>query len=196
MWFLKHQPLVDNTDVIFLDESGAQALPLFCDQTLYLQSRETIRSILRAWIMQDMNLATSAGGRPLDGSLAYRIRNVDLKYLAYPDQLANFLDCMQDTGTSFSGSRLMDAFVNIYLNVPIEITEYIKGKFLYGMLYGITSTNDREFPTKQEWVTTLKGYPWIPFLCYIQEMIDTEEEIVRLIQLARNQPTQVNLANG
>ena len=87
--------------------------------------------------------------------------------------LDNLLQIIADDEISHGGSRLLDAIVLIHTVVPTEVIETFKGKFLYGMLYGLSNAENK-LPTKEMWVYALAVVPWIPFIIIIQEIMSLE----------------------
>lgn len=184
MWPFK-EPFVaiDNTEFIYLDETGTRFYPLMCDNTLYKESLEIIREQLRTWIVQDLSYTTSLN-EVVERSLVYQLVNIDVKFLPYPTYTEMLKLCLQDTDISHSGSRLMDTIVRIGTLVPTEVLETIKGKFLYSMLYTIPrEVNGQPMPNKVAWVETLSLYPWIPLMLFIQELYEADDIVDKVTKL-------------
>lgn len=192
-WF-KKAPLLDNTEVIYGDPDGMQKFRLVCDPELYAKGLDTIRGLLREWMIQDI-VQTTSNGQKLETSLLYQIKDIDLKVLPYPVQKEVLLKCMEDTPMDYSGSRLLDTFVRINIEVPTEVLETVKGKFLYGMVYGLPKQiGEVVYPTKQDWLNLLSEVVWCPYLIFIQQLFDSDEitdRISKLTVAAKSQGTVV-----
>lgn len=192
-WF-KKAPLLDNTEVIYGDPDGMQKFRLVCDPELYAKGLDTIRGLLREWMIQDI-VQTTSNGQKLETSLLYQIKDIDLKVLPYPVQKEVLLKCMEDTPMDYSGSRLLDTFVRINIEVPTEVLETVKGKFLYGMVYGLSKQiGEVVYPTKQDWLNLLAEVAWCPYLIFIQQLFDSDEitdRISKLTVAAKSQGTVV-----
>ena len=77
MWpFKKKVELVDSTEGIMLSEDVI--LPLDCDSAEYENGLTTIRSILRRWIQQELDIAANTNNT-LEGTLAYQLHEINLK---------------------------------------------------------------------------------------------------------------------
>lgn len=60
----------------------------------------------------------------------------------------------------------------IYATVPTPVLECYKGKFLYGVIYGLPNTIDEnKLPTKEMWVELLRIAPYAPFILLLQEVL-------------------------
>jgi hypothetical protein len=165
-------PIEDTADVIYLDQDGDSFFSLECDPMLYAQGLNSIRTILANWIKEDRAIAadTAIG---VEGTVSYLLNNIDVKMLPHAIYLDNLLKIITDTEINHGGSRLLDAIVLIHTVVPTEVIETFKGKFLYGMLYGLSNVENK-LPTKDMWVYALATVPWIPFIVIIQEIISLE----------------------
>lgn len=180
-FFSKSTP-TDNTDVIYLDDTGKFLLPLKCDNDLYEKGIEKIKSILKAWILQDIIFTNMENGNKVDNSLVFQLKDIDTKFIPYDLQKNTLLSCLEDSATNFAGLRFFDTIVRISLEVPTEVLETLKGKFLYAMVYTIPkSINRNTVPTKQQWVSTLIELPWVTYLPFIQELYERDEEVGKLI---------------
>lgn len=170
--FFKKPSLRDTSDVIYLDQNGSTFFNLECDPMLYAQGLASIRTILANWIREDRLIAAETA-LSVEGTVSYLLNNVDLKMVPHAVYLDNLLQIIADDEISHGGSRLLDAIVLIHTVVPTEVIETFKGKFLYGMLYGLSNTENK-LPTKEMWVYALAVVPWIPFIIIIQEIMSLE----------------------
>lgn len=183
LWFKKKEVL-DSTEVIYGDPDGLVKFRLVCDPELYAKGLDTIRTLLREWMVQDI-VQTTTNGQTLESSLLYQIKDVDLKVLPFPIQKETLMRCMEDTPMNFSGSRLLDTFVRINVEVPTEVLETVKGKFLYGMVYGLPrSVGDLVYPVKQDWINLISEMVWAPYLLFIQQLFDSDEITARISKIS------------
>lgn len=190
MWPFKTPVVGDTTEALYLDETGLRYLPLQGDNEAVTRAVEKINDILRKWMMQDL-MTTTENNQSVDDSLLYQLKEIDLKFLPFPIQLSTLERCMEDTELNHSGSRLMDAIVQISIEVPIEIAELIKGKFLYAQLFSIPrSINGIELPTKNDWLQTFQAVPWAHYLQFIQQLFDEDDIIKKLRELSSSQESQ------
>lgn len=169
----KPKPVLnDTTDIIYLSEDGSSFYELTCDPLLYAQGLVSIRTILSNWIAEDRAVATSTALSP-DGTVSYLLNNLDIKMVPHAIYLEQLINIIRDNEVNRSGSRLLDAIALIHTVVPTEVIQCFKGKFLYGMLYGLSDI-DQTLPTKEQWVHALAVLPWIPFILIIQEIMSVE----------------------
>ena len=169
----KPKPVLnDTTDIIYLSEDGSSFYELTCDPLLYAQGLVSIRTILSNWIAEDRAVATSTALAP-DGTVSYLLNNLDIKMVPHAIYLEQLINIIRDNEVNRSGSRLLDAIALIHTVVPTEVIQCFKGKFLYGMLYGLSDI-DQTLPTKEQWVHALAVLPWIPFILIIQEIMSVE----------------------
>lgn len=169
----KPKPVLnDTTDIIYLSEDGSSFYELTCDPLLYAQGLVSIRTILANWIAEDRAVATSTALSP-DGTVSYLLNNLDIKMVPHAIYLEQLINIIRDNEVNRSGSRLLDAIALIHTVVPTEVIQCFKGKFLYGMLYGLSDI-DQTLPTKEQWVHALAVLPWIPFILIIQEIMSVE----------------------
>lgn len=169
----KPKPVLnDTTDIIYLSEDGSSFYELTCDPLLYAQGLVSIRTILANWIAEDRAVATSTALSP-DGTVSYLLNNLDIKMVPHAIYLEQLINIIRDNEVNRSGSRLLDAIALIHTVVPTEVIQCFKGKFLYGMLYGLSDI-DQTLPTKEQWVHALAVLPWIPFILIIQEIMSIE----------------------
>lgn len=169
----KPKPVLnDTTDIIYLSEDGSSFYELTCDPLLYAQGLMSIRTILANWIAEDRAVATSTALSP-DGTVSYLLNNLDIKMVPHAIYLEQLINIIRDNEVNRSGSRLLDAIALIHTVVPTEVIQCFKGKFLYGMLYGLSDI-DQTLPTKEQWVHALAVLPWIPFILIIQEIMSVE----------------------
>lgn len=169
----KPKPVLnDTTDIIYLSEDGSSFYELTCDPVLYAQGLISIRTILSNWIAEDRAVATSTALAP-QGTVSYLLNNLDIKMVPHAIYLEQLINIIRDNEVNRSGSRLLDAIALIHTVVPTEVIQCFKGKFLYGMLYGLSDI-DQTLPTKEQWVHALAVLPWIPFILIIQEIMSVE----------------------
>ena len=183
-WFRKPH-LSDSTEVIFLDNTGAFFYPLeYEDRAEFKESLDIIKEQLRLWVISDINYATN-NGQSVENALSFQLSTLDLKMLPKSGNLLGLLQMLSDTEIDFSGTRLMDVIVRISMSVSIGVLETLKGRFLYGMVYTLPKKiNDRELPTKDEWVELLAELPWVYLLPFIQEIYDNDELVHRIAKMA------------
>lgn len=169
----KPKPVLnDTTDIIYLSEDGSSFYELTCDPVLYAHGLISIRTILSNWIAEDRAVATSTALAP-QGTVSYLLNNLDIKMVPHAIYLEQLINIIRDNEVNRSGSRLLDAIALIHTVVPTEVIQCFKGKFLYGMLYGLSDI-DQTLPTKEQWVHALAVLPWIPFILIIQEIMSVE----------------------
>ena len=164
--------LKDTTDIIYLSEDGSSFYELTCDPLLYAQGLMSIRTILSNWITEDRFIASSTAIDP-QGTVSYLLNTLDIKMIPHAIYLEQLINIIQDNDINRGGSRLLDASVLIHTVVPTEVIQCFKGKFLYGMLYGLSDVN-QVLPNKSQWVYALAVVPWIPFISIIQEIMSLE----------------------
>lgn len=164
--------LKDTTDIIYLSEDGSSFYELTCDPLLYAQGLMSIRTILSNWIIEDRFIASSTAIDP-QGTVSYLLNTLDIKMIPHAIYLEQLINIIQDNDINRGGSRLLDAIVLIHTVVPTEVIQCFKGKFLYGMLYGLSDVN-QVLPNKSQWVYALAVVPWIPFISIIQEIMSLE----------------------
>lgn len=176
MLFFSKKPtpeIQDTTDKIYLTKDGKSFYELSCDPLLYAQGLKSIRTILVNWIAEDRAIANSTA-IDIKGTVSYLLNTLDLKMVPHAVYLEQLINIITDDAVNRGGSRLLDAIALIYTVVPTEVIECFKGKFLYGMLYGLSNTNQNVLPTKEQWLHALAMVPWIPFIIIIQEILLTE----------------------
>lgn len=177
MWPFTKKPILIDTlaDGIMLDE--AVVLPLDCDEEQYQNSLTIIESIFRKWMQLEIDVAANTN-TPLDHTLPYQLRNIDLKFLPYPVNREMLDMVLKDNEISRSGSRFFDIIVTIYSSVPSMVLETMRGRFMYGMLYGLPRIiDDKPLPSKEEWVSLLAEHPWVPLLHIQQQLFDSDLSI-------------------
>lgn len=180
MFWNKKKIIGDTVEKIYLNEEGTRYYPLQCDHELYAKGLEIVKRHLQSWMVQDITIAGNTN-QAIDTTLLYQLKEIDVKFLPYAEQQNILTACLRDNEISFSGSRLMDTFLRINVEVPIEVLETIKGKFLYGMVYGLPETiSDVPIPKKEQWINTMRLFPWCHFLMFIQEIYDTDDIIKRI----------------
>ena len=189
--FFKKPPLLDTSDTIYLDQNGTSFFSLECDPALYAQGLNSIRTILANWIKEDRAIAADTA-LSIEGTVSYLLNNIDVKMLPHAIYLDNLLQIIADDEINRGGSRLLDAIVLIHTVVPTEVIETFKGKFLYGMLYGLSNIDDK-FPTKDMWVYALAIVPWIPFIVIIQEIMSLESMGNATSSIAEIAPSDTNV---
>ena len=162
----------DTADTIYLSDDGSAFYDLECDPILYAQGLNSIRIILSNWIAEDRAIAAETAIAP-EGTVSYLLNTLDVKMVPHPIYLEQLINIIQDNDINRGGSRLLDAIVLIHTIVPTEVIQCFKGKFLYGMLYGLSDINN-VLPTKEEWIHALATVPWIPFIVIIQEILSIE----------------------
>lgn len=189
-WFNKKQlpPNIetfpdDQQDVIYGNSDGSVMYPLELDpesELQYANALPVMREILRNWMLLDIKLAAD-NGQPLNSTLSYQIKSIDLKFLPTDTMHEALLRCMHDTPANYSGTRLQDAFVRIALAVPTPVLQVFTGRFLYGMLYSISNEiNGIPVPTKPQWIALLAELPWVPYLVLIQDIFETDKVLSEL----------------
>lgn len=175
MLFFSKKPtpeIQDTTDAIYLTKDGKSFYKLSCDPLLYAQGLMSIRTILANWIAEDRAIAASTA-IDTKGTVSYLLNTLDVKMVPHAIYLEQLINIIQDNEVNRGGSRLLDAIALIHTVVPTEVIQCFKGKFLYGMAYGLSDVNSI-LPTKEQWVHALAVIPWIPFIIIIQEILSTE----------------------
>lgn len=175
MLFFSKKPtpeIKDTTDAIYLTKDGESFYELSCDPVLYAQGLKSIRTILVNWIAEDRAIAADTA-IDTKGTVSYLLNMLDVKMVPHAIYLEQLINIITDNEVNRGGSRLLDAITLIYTVVPTEVIECFKGKFLYGMLYGLSNIN-HDLPTKEQWLHALAMVPWIPFIIIIQEILLTE----------------------
>lgn len=192
-----HVDYPDTTDTIFTD-SGIESdnYPLNVeDPEEYRTSLAIIRKYLLNWMVQDQVMTTSVN-QPVESCLSYSIKDIDLKFLPYPTYATKLEEILQDTEINHSGSRLMDTFNRIYLEIAPQHIRVLQGRFIYGMLYGLSATvNGMTLPSKEMWLDYMAAHPWIPFLAIIQDIYENERiygEVMKHVQQAKAPATVAN----
>ena len=174
MWPFRKSGLIDSVMTGVMLEDGVMYPVVIENNEVYEKGLETMKNLIARWILQDLKLITDVG-RPIESSLSYSLRNIDVKFLPFPSYWDILLQTMKDTDFSHSGSRFFDTIANIYIEVPTEVIRTFIGKFLYGMIYGLPKTiNDQPIPTKEDWTNLLAQVPWAPFLQLVQTVLDGE----------------------
>lgn len=175
LFFSKKKPepeIQDTTDAIYLTKDGKSFYELSCDPVLYAQGLQSIRTILVNWIAEDRAIAADTA-IDTKGTVSYLLNTLDLKMVAHAIYLEQLINIITDNEVNRGGSRLLDTITLIYTVVPTDVIQCFKGKFLYGMLYGLSDVNS-VLPTKEQWIHALAVIPWIPFIIIIQEILSTE----------------------
>lgn len=175
LFFSKKKPeheIQDTTDAIYLTKDGKSFYELSCDPVLYAQGLQSIRTILVNWIAEDRAIAADTA-IDTKGTVSYLLNTLDLKMVAHAIYLEQLINIITDNEVNRGGSRLLDTITLIHTVVPTDVIQCFKGKFLYGMLYGLSDVNS-VLPTKEQWVHALAIIPWIPFIVIIQEILSTE----------------------
>ena len=162
----------DTADIIYLSDDGSAFYDLECDPMLYAQGLNSIRIILSNWIAEDRAIAAETAIAP-NGTVSYLLNTLDVKMIPHAIYLEQLVNIIQDNDINRGGSRLLDAIVLIHTIVPTEVIQCFKGKFLYGMLYGLSDVN-KVLPTKDDLIHALAIVPWIPFITIIQEILSIE----------------------
>lgn len=183
----------DTAVALYYGSGADDYYDLTADPTQISYANEVIRRHLRNWMIQDQALTEDLTHRH-DTSLSHNFNDFDLKYLPYPSYSEALLECVQDTAGSGSGGRFFDAIVHIYMEVDPATLETITGRFLYAMIYGLgREVNNRQLPSKKDWLDTIRQFPWAPFIAYVQELSDTEEndEVLRAV----HSPLEPTVAN-
>lgn len=172
----KEQPLPewipDTTDTIYLNREGTSFFELDCNPFLYAQGLSSIRTILANWIKEDRAIAKSTALSD-EGTVSYLLNTIDVKMIPHAIYLEQLLNIIKDNSITHGGSRLLDTITLIHTVVPTEVIRCFKGRFLYGVLYGVSNV-DGILPTKEMWINALKVVPWIPFIVLIQEILSLE----------------------
>lgn len=175
MLFFSKKPkpeIKDTTGTIYLTKDGKSFYELSCDPLLYAQGLKSIRTILVNWIAEDRAIAADTA-IDIKGTVSYLLNTLDVKMIPHAIYLEQLINIITDNEVNRGGSRLLDTITLIYTVVPTEVIQCFKGKFLYGMLYGLSDVNS-VLPTKEQWVHALAVIPWIPFIIIIQEILSTE----------------------
>lgn len=162
----------DTTETIYLTNDGSSFYELSCDPLLYSQGLMSIRTILANWIAEDRAIAADTA-IDTKGTVSYLLNTLDVKMVPHAIYLEQLINIIKDNEVNRGGSRLLDAIALIHTVVPTDVIQCFKGKFLYGMLYGLSDVNN-VLPTKEQWVHALAVIPWIPFIIIIQEILSTE----------------------
>lgn len=162
----------DTTETIYLTNDGSSFYELSCDPLLYTQGLMNIRTILANWIAEDRAIAADTA-IDTKGTVSYLLNMLDVKMVPHAIYLEQLINIIKDNEVNRGGSRLLDAIALIHTVVPTDVIQCFKGKFLYGMLYGLSDVNS-VLPTKEQWVHALAVIPWIPFIIIIQEILSTE----------------------
>lgn len=176
MLFFSKKPtpeIKDTTGTIYLTKDGSSFYELSCDPVLYAQGLKSIRTILVNWIAEDRAIAADTA-IDIKGTVSYLLNTLDIKMIPHAIYLEQLINIITDNEVNRGGSRLLDAITLIYTVVPTEVIECFKGKFLYGMLYGLSNIN-HDLPTKEQWIYALAVIPWIPFIIIIQEILSTAQ---------------------
>lgn len=181
-WPWQKEEIVDTAEFIFTDEPGV-FYPLEADHELFTQCIDKIKDILRIWMTQDISFATKRRLEVTD-TLVYQIMQTDLKFLGYISNFELFSTILNDSADSSSGSRLMDAFVRIAMQIPIDIQRVITGRFLYAHVWCLQKQiNHIDLPSKQDWLGILKEHPWVVYLPFIQELYDEDDIVTKVTEL-------------
>ena len=176
MWPFKQPVPQDDTETLIIPGQGY--INLAVDQELYDKCIDKIKSYLKVWAMQDIVLATSTN-QPVESTLIYQLKDIDLKFLPYPSYKEVLILCMKDTPVNNSGSRFFDTVVRIHLAIDPSILAAIKGRFISSMTYALSAAiNDTPLPSKSDWIQLLAELPWVIYLPFIQELYDTDEQIM------------------
>ena len=130
MWlFNRAEPLDTNTE-IYLDATGARFLPLTYDSAEEFDRYiKLIQDHLRRWIALDMSMVTHLS-REANTSLAARFANLDLKQLPFDGTRVQLLSYIAGDEAYRPFPRFLDVVNQISLEIPVEMTECLKGKFL------------------------------------------------------------------
>ena len=174
MWPFSKPKIIDSVYTGIMLEDGVMYPVIAEDNGVYEKGLETMKNLIARWILQDLKLITDVG-RPIETSLSYSLRDIDVKFLPFPSYWDFLLQTIKDTEYNRSGSRFFDTIANIYIEVPTEVIRTFIGKFLYGMIYGLPRIiNDQPLPTKEDWINLLAQVPWAPFLQLVQTVLDGE----------------------
>lgn len=174
MLFFSKKPtpeIQDTTETIYLTNDGKSFYELSCDPVLYAQGLKSIRTILVNWIAEDRAIAADTA-IDIKGTVSYLLNMLDVKMVPHAIYLEQLINIIKDNEVNRGGSRLLDAIALIHTVVPTDVIQCFKGKFLYGMLYGLSDVNS-VLPTKEQWIHALAVIPWIPFIIIIQEILST-----------------------
>lgn len=183
MFFKKKQVFVDTVERIFLDDTGARFFNLEVDPDRYEKGIATMKEILKDWTVQDITYTTD-NNQPIDSSLLYQLKEIDLKFLPYDVYRQRLNYCLGDDAVNYSGARFFDAITRINTYIPLDILDAFRGKFLYAMLYGLPKTiNTYELPPKELWLDLLVEHPWVPYLLVVQDLFDREEALEKLFRM-------------
>lgn len=177
MWPFKQPELQDDTDTLIIPGQGVIGLSV--DQELYDKCLEKIKGFLKTWAMQDIYLATNTN-QPVEATLIFQLKDIDIKFLPYPSYKEVLRLCMKDTPVNNSGSRFFDAIVRIHMAIEPSILAAIKGRFISSMTYALSAQiNDMQLPSKEDWIRLLAEMPWVIYLPFIQELYETDEDIIK-----------------
>jgi hypothetical protein len=166
----------DNSEFIYLNDEGTKFYPLVCaDNYLYAQGLNDIRTLIREWVALDRS-TTLETGQNVAGTVSILLNTVDLKLLPNTLQINRVLEILSSDAINNSGSRFLDTIAFIHAVIPTEILETYKGKFLYGMLYGLPEVLSDDIPraTKKDWLYCLSILPYAPFIPFVQEVFALE----------------------
>ncbi len=171
-------PVVDTTEAIHLSDDGSYTYSLVSRDPVEEEAvKQRIYQQLERWMVQD--IVTESSNTEGDATLSRQLAYLDIKFL--PHQRDALKQLLTDTTVSLSAARFFDVLTYIYTTEPLWVFELLTGKFLYSQLYILPKTitvlvgeytEERQLPTKEEWVETLAEYPWIPLLIFIQQISD------------------------
>lgn len=175
------KPNLPMTQAVLVDEKTKTFWPTECSsEEVYTNAVITIKEHLRKWMNSDIFYITSTNQK-LEDTLSYQIGLIPILQLpnqAVFDRLIYLfgLDAINNTN-----GRFIDACVSAIMDIPPEAFYCIRGRFLVAVTEGLyRSEEETNYPSKAEWVDVLTQVPWIPFLKYIQEMFEHEQQFQAL----------------
>lgn len=184
MFFSK--PVFPPFSVIALDKKGKEFWPLVCSpgglegEQLIEQSILKIKTQLSLWMLSDLFYVINTD-RGIEHTLSNRIYQMPLSFLPTDEQVSFLYRLLQDNQISASGTRFLDACRVATSLIPPEVFMCIRGRFLFSMTEGLSVQHPAQgsYPTKEDWVEVLKTIPWAPYLQYVQELYDTDQEFIK-----------------
>lgn len=172
--------------VIALDKKGKEFWPLICapggleGEQLIDQSILKIKIQLSLWMQSDLFYVISTD-KDISHTLSHRIYQMPLAFLPTDEQIGFLYRLLQDTMSSASGTRFLDACRTATFLIPPEVFMCIRGRFLYSMTEGLSAQHPAygAYPSKEAWVEVLKEIPWVPYLQFIQELYETDQTLIK-----------------
>ena len=222
MWPFNHQDPLDTNTEIYLDDTGTRFLPLTYENAEEFDRYvKLIQDKLRQWIALDMTMVTHLA-REASSSLAARFATLDLKQLPFDGTRVQLLSYIAGDDAYRPFPRFLDVVNEITLEIPVAMTECLKGKFLYTMLYvcpqevgarpmpTVAMAPDPEaesdsepeppiyqMPTKQQWLDLLADHPWVYLITFVQALYDYDVFVSDIVSAqAKARAEQATRANN